>query len=55
MVGDRVAIVGNIEELGRWDSNRAHFLETSPTTFPIWTINLALPRDLIIEYKYIIV
>lgn len=54
-MGDRVAIVGNIGELGEWDSDRARFLETSPTTFPIWTINLALPRDSIIEYKYIII
>lgn len=30
-------------------------LETSPDSFPVWSTNMVLPRDLIIEYKYVII
>jgi len=29
-VGDRVAIVGNIDSLGEWNPSRAIYLETTP-------------------------
>lgn len=54
-VGDRVAMVGNIGALGDWNTENAIFLETSPESFPVWSTNMALPRDLIIEYKYVII
>ena len=54
-VGDRVALVGNLKALGEWNPERAHILETSAKRFPHWFITLKLPRDLIIEYKYIII
>ena len=53
-VGDRVGLVGNLKMLGEWDPERALILETSPKRFPDWFITLKVPRDLIIEYKYIV-
>ena len=53
--GDRLAIVGNIEALSEWDTRNPLFLETSPQSFPDWHVTLILPRDLIIEYKYVII
>lgn len=50
-----MALVGNIGALGEWNTDNAIFLETSPESFPVWSTNMALPRDLIIEYKYVIV
>ena len=54
-IGDRVALVGNTKELGEWDTEKALFLDTSPETYPMWSISLVLPRNCIIEYKYLIV
>ena len=47
-------MVGNINLLGHWDTNKAVFLNTTPETYPLWTIKIDLPRDKIIEYKYLI-
>jgi len=54
-VGDRVALVGSIKELGEWNTEKALFLETSPDTYPMWNIKLILPKNCIIEYKYLII
>ena len=54
-VGDRVAILGNIEQLGTWKIDQAVFLETSAEIFPRWSIKLRLPRNQIVEYKYLII
>lgn len=54
-VGDRIAILGNTASLGDWNTDNAIFLETSPESFPVWSTNVSLPRDLIIEYKYVII
>jgi hypothetical protein len=35
-VGERVAIVGGIDQLGNWDPKKAIFLETSAESFPNW-------------------
>ena len=53
--GDRVAMIGNISILGHWDVSKAVYLCTSPYTYPMWTIKLDLPRDRVIEYKYILI
>ena len=53
-IGDRVALVGNIEELGEWNPKNARFLDTSANSFPNWHICLRVPQNIIIEYKYII-
>ena len=54
-MGDRVAIVGNIPALGEWDSSKAIFLETNAQDFPSWSTQINVPRNITIEYKYIIV
>jgi hypothetical protein len=50
-----MALIGNIEALGEWDPKRAVFMETSAASFPVWNASVSIPRDLVIEYKYIIV
>ena len=47
-----VAIIGNSEELGKWDIN--HKLILSDTHFPIWTGAIHTNTNEVIEYKYII-
>lgn len=53
--GDKVALVGNINLLGHWDTSKAVMLNTTNDTYPVWTIKIDLPRDKIIEYKFLIV
>ena len=53
--GDQVAMVGNMPLLGHWDPMRAVPLTTNPQTYPIWSIKIDLPRDKIIEYKYLVI
>ena len=53
--GERVAVLGASDELGRWDIERATFLETNDQIFPTWTVKLRLPRDTTTEYKYLII
>jgi len=52
--GERVALIGSMPLLGHWDTARAVYLNTNPKIYPIWTIKIDLPRDKIIEYKYLI-
>ena len=52
--GDRVAMVGSMALLGHWDPARAVPLSTTKETYPVWTIKIDLPRDRIIEYKFLI-
>lgn len=48
-----VGIMGNIPELGEWDSNRK--LVLSDTDFPVWRGGIKLKeRYQVIEYKYVI-
>ena len=54
-IGDRVAILGNIDELGGWKVEQAILLETSAEIFPRWSIKLQLPKNKIMEYKYLII
>ena len=53
--GDKVAIIGNLPLLGHWDTQKAVFLNTTKDTYPVWSIKIDLPRDKIVEYKYVIV
>ena len=53
LLGERVAILGNISLLGHWDESKAIYLQ--PLEYPVWTIKLDLPRDKVIEYKYLVV
>lgn len=47
-------MVGNINLLGHWDTNKAVILNTTNETYPVWSIKIDLPRDKVIEYKYLI-
>jgi Starch binding domain len=48
-------MVGNMGLLGNWDPMRAVPLTTTNETYPVWTIKIDMPRDKIIEYKYLII
>lgn len=48
-------MLGNIPLLGHWDTSKAVFLNTTQSTYPEWSIKIDLPRDKIIEYKYLII
>ena len=50
-----MAMVGSMPLLGHWDPLKAVPLTTTRETYPVWTIKIDLPRDKIIEYKYLIV
>lgn len=47
-----VAVVGNAEELGRWDVNQKLIL--SDKYFPVWTGAIQANVNDVIEYKYVI-
>lgn len=55
--GQAVYIVGNCEELGNWDPDRAvgcFFNNTaSIANYPTWFFDISLPKGTKIEYKYI--
>ena len=53
--GDQVAMVGSMALLGHWDPMRAVPLTTNSNTYPIWSLKIDLPRDKVIEYKYLII
>jgi hypothetical protein len=48
-------MVGSMALLGHWDPARAIELNTTEAAFPVWSIKIDLPRDKIIEYKYLII
>jgi hypothetical protein len=48
-------MAGSLGMLGHWDPMRAVPLTTTKDTYPVWTIKLDLPRDKIIEYKFLII
>ena len=52
--GEKVALIGSMPLLGHWDPQRAVELKTSPASFPVWSVKIDLPRDKIVEYKYVI-
>jgi hypothetical protein len=47
-------MIGNLGMLGQMDPSRALNLTTTKETYPVWTIKLDMPRDEIIEYKFLI-
>lgn len=53
--GDQVVMVGVLHMLGAGDPQKGAKLSTTEATYPEWTIKIDLPRDKIIEYKYLIV
>ncbi len=47
-----VAVIGNTEELGKWDVNQKLIL--SDKYFPVWTGSIQASVNEVIEYKYVI-
>ena len=41
--------------MGEWSPERAILLETKPDIYPIWYAKRRLPKNAIIEYKYLII
>ena len=54
--GEHVYIIGNIEELGSWDTNKAVRLSTTKENYPEWqsTIDIICPVGMEIDYKYFV-
>tara|TARA_B100000745_G_C20154332_1_gene395612 strand:- start:7282 stop:9000 length:1719 start_codon:yes stop_codon:yes gene_type:complete len=50
--GDSVYVVGNIGELGNWNTSNATKLD--PTNYPTWKKTLSLPANANVEWKCII-
>lgn len=53
--GETIKIVGNVEELGNWDPDKADSLSPSEYTSqsPLWKIAIPFEAGRVIEYKYI--
>jgi 4-alpha-glucanotransferase len=48
--GWQVALTGSIPELGKWDTDRPLLMGNA--AFPVWSLEVCLPRDIPFEYKY---
>lgn len=51
--GEKVLVSGNIEELGRWNIQKAVSLTTNDETYPIWKTTIKIPADTYIEFKFL--
>lgn len=49
--GQNVYVVGNIPELGNW--NTANAIKMTPSSYPTWKTTIALPQGKAIEFKFI--
>ena len=49
--GQNVYVVGNISQLGNWNTNNA--ISLSASNYPIWNGTINLPPSTTIQYKYI--
>ncbi|MBB5356065.1 hypothetical protein HNR43_002045 [Anoxybacillus mongoliensis] len=49
--GQNVYVVGNIPELGNW--NTANAIKMNPSSYPTWKATIALPQGKAIEFKFI--
>jgi len=49
--GQNVYVVGNIPELGSW--NTANAIKMTPSSYPTWKATIALPQGKAIEFKFI--
>ncbi len=54
--GEELFIMGNIEELGSWEPQKAIRMETTKEVYPLWTITntFVCPVGMEIFYKYIV-
>jgi hypothetical protein len=53
--GEIIGIVGNCNELGNWDPNLAKPLQTDLVSYPMWKGSFSLPKNIHLEYKYILI
>ncbi len=53
--GERVGLIGSMPLLGHWDPSKAIYLNTTQSAYPNWSIKVDLPRDKIVEYKYVVI
>lgn len=44
-------MVGDVPALGGW--NAGHALKLSPSAYPVWKLDVALPASSTIQYKYV--
>ena len=54
--GQQLHIIGNIEELGSWNEEKAPMMLTDKDTYPIWEcpIEITCPVGMTIEYRYLV-
>ena len=51
--GENVFVVGNLAELGSWNTANAVPMATSNGVYPRWSATISLPAGAAVEYKYI--
>ncbi|KAJ7594619.1 glycoside hydrolase family 15 protein [Mycena floridula] len=49
--GENIYLVGSVDQLANWDPNSA--LPLSAANYPIWSVNVNLPANTQVQYKYI--
>ncbi|MCR3757740.1 CBM20 domain-containing protein [Clostridium felsineum] len=52
-IGENIFISGNIEDLGNWDVSKAVKLKTNEDIYPTWKIQLRLPENTEVEFKFL--
>ncbi|KAG0141293.1 hypothetical protein CROQUDRAFT_664015 [Cronartium quercuum f. sp. fusiforme G11] len=52
--GGQAYLVGNLEELGKWDSQYAITMISSPSSHSSWSAVISLPAMTSFQYKYIL-
>lgn len=50
--GQRIRVVGNCDQLGMWD--HMHGAEMTWSDGHLWTASVGLPRDTVLEYKFVV-
>lgn len=53
-LGDIVAVVGNVQQLGNWSPEHALRMTTDPGTYPVWRCDPLLLNEGEVEFKFII-
>ena len=54
MFNDEIVVTGSVAEIGFWDPHKGAAMHTSAETYPLWRTVLRLPKEINIEYKYVI-
>lgn len=54
---EHVALIGSVPELGEWDISKAIYLQTSPSTYPIWKTErpIYFQRKSVFQFKFVVV